>query len=419
MNKVRIGLLHYSAPPVIGGVEAVIGAHARLLYDHGYPVTVIAGRGDPAAFPDGVNFVHIPELDTQFPTIIEASALLEKGVIPENFNHLAEIIHDQLQPFTELLDTLIVHNVFTKHFNLPLTAALCRLMDEGANFDTIAWCHDFTWTSPNSRHKVHDGYPWDLLRTYRKDMTYVVVSKTRQRTLAKLLNCNFEEIQVVYNGVDPGEVLGFSAEGRSLIERLGLFESSPILLMPVRITEAKNIEYGMHVTAELKKLNQQPKLVISGPPDPHDSQNMAYFNALQKLRHDLGLEEEAIFIYQSGLDPDKPYLIDMTIVAELLRAADIVFMPSHREGFGMPVVEAGLAGIPVISTEIPAAQEIGQDDVTIFNLDAPANETAKQILEVLTHNPVSKMRQKMRLGYTWEAIFRNDIQPLIEKEPGT
>jgi len=157
-------------------------------------------------------------------------------------------------------------------------------------------------------------------------------------------------------------------------------------------------------------------LVISGPPDPHDSQNMAYFNALQKQRQTLGLEKEAIFIYQSGLDPDQPYLIDMTVVADLLRAADIVFMPSHREGFGMPVVEAGLAGVPVISTGIPASQEIGQGDVTIFNLDAPPSETAKQVLEVLTHNPVSKMRQKMRLGYTWEAIFRNDIQPLIEKE---
>ena len=41
-------ILHYSAPPVVGGVEAVISAHAEVFQRNGYPVTVVAGRGDPA-----------------------------------------------------------------------------------------------------------------------------------------------------------------------------------------------------------------------------------------------------------------------------------------------------------------------------------------------------------------------------------
>jgi hypothetical protein len=55
-------------------------------------------------------------------------------------------------------DHLIVHNVFTKHFNLPLTAALFELLDAQRIPHCIAWCHDFTWTSPHSRSKVHAGY---------------------------------------------------------------------------------------------------------------------------------------------------------------------------------------------------------------------------------------------------------------------
>ncbi len=45
MNMPRVAILHYAAPPGIGGVESTMGAHARLLADHGYPVKIIAGRG--------------------------------------------------------------------------------------------------------------------------------------------------------------------------------------------------------------------------------------------------------------------------------------------------------------------------------------------------------------------------------------
>ncbi len=42
----KIDLLHYSAPPIVGGVESVISHHARLMSKAGHPVRIIAGRGD-------------------------------------------------------------------------------------------------------------------------------------------------------------------------------------------------------------------------------------------------------------------------------------------------------------------------------------------------------------------------------------
>ena len=41
-------ILHYSAPPVIGGVEAVILAHVKQFTRAGYHTIVAAGRGDEA-----------------------------------------------------------------------------------------------------------------------------------------------------------------------------------------------------------------------------------------------------------------------------------------------------------------------------------------------------------------------------------
>lgn len=46
-------------------------------------------------------------------------------------------------------------------------------------------------------------------------------------------------------------------------------------------------------------------------------------------------------------------------LAALYRRASVVVLPSDREGFGLPVVEAMACGTPVISSDIPALREVG------------------------------------------------------------
>ncbi len=249
----QVAVIHYSAPPVIGGVENVILAHVRLFLDAKYSTAVIAGKGEKDALPDGTEFIHIPELDSQHPQILKISSELEHRQVPENLEAITTRIARALTPVLQTKDHVIVHNVFTKHFNLPLTAALFRLLDQGVIHDCIVWCHDMTWTSPHSRSKVFPGYPWDLLRTYRSDVAYVTISEDRQRDLADLFGCPLEEIRVIYNGVDPQELLALSDVGRSLIDRLDLWDSDLNLLMPVRVTQAKNVELALRVVAVLKK----------------------------------------------------------------------------------------------------------------------------------------------------------------------
>jgi len=409
----KIGVLHYSSPPTVGGVEMVILEHTEQLVGHGYPVTVISGRGSASALPAGASYVKLARLDSQDPLIESISAILETGVVPDNFTHITNQLYQELIPVVRKIDTLIVHNVFTKHFNLPLTAALTRLVDEGIIGNFIAWCHDFTWTSTNSRIKVHNGYPWELLKQQHPRITYVVVSKERQQTLAKLFGCPDEAIHLVYNGVNPAEILGLSTEGIQLSQRLQLFNADMLLLMPVRVTQAKNIEYAMQVIHELRNFFNDPRLIITGPPDPHDPNNMAYYAALLDMRKYYHLESNVHFIYSSGIDSDKPYLISNKVVGDLYRIADLMFMPSHREGFGMPILEAGLAGVQVMSTAVPAAVEIGSKGVELFDADAPPRKTADSIIAWAEENLEFQFKKKIRKQFTWEIIFKEHIVPLL------
>jgi glycosyltransferase involved in cell wall biosynthesis len=414
MKNKKIAIMHYSAPPVIGGVEAVIDAHTQVLIQEDFSVAVISGRGHQSAFPPNVPLIIIPELDTQNSNILELNKNLEKGIVPEGFNNYVNLIESRLAPILANYEYVISHNVFTKHFNLPLTAALHNLLDQKIVRHLIAWCHDFTWSSPNSRNKVFPGYPWDLLRTYRDDVTYVVVSKERQIILANLFNISADTIHVIYNGIDIDTFLGLSTEGRILIKKMGLLESTLNLLMPVRVTQAKNIEYAMAIVSELKNLGESPRLVLTGPPDPHDHKNMEYYHSLLAKRQQLGIVNEMNFVYESGSEAGQPYTISNQVVGDLFRISDVMFMPSHREGFGMPVLEAGIAGIPVVSTSIPASEEIGVNDVLIFDLEQPPKEIARKIIHYIQNNPSSRMRKKVRKSFTWQTIFDTKILPLLK-----
>jgi glycosyltransferase involved in cell wall biosynthesis len=341
------------------------------------------------------------------------NAALEKGAVPAQFEGFTSRIAEALRPALQALDALIVHNVLSKHFNLALTAALIQLLDAGDIRRLVAWCHDLSWTSTNSRSKVHPGYPWDTLRTYRPEITYVTVSERRRTEMVQLMGCDRSRIRVIYNGVDARQLLGLSPEGAALVDRMGLLDASLVLLMPVRITRAKNIEYALQVLAALQQSRMHARLVVTGPPDPHDPENMRYYHSLQELGSQLGLEGSLFFVYASGDSAGHPLLLDEHVVGDLYRVSDVLFMPSHREGFGMPVLEAGLAGIPVFCTASPAAQEVGGADVTIFSPQQSPSDVARLISDRVETDPLLRLRRRVRKQYTWDTLFRQQIEPLL------
>ncbi|HEV7403678.1 MAG TPA: glycosyltransferase, partial [Chthoniobacteraceae bacterium] len=55
----RIALLHYTCPPVAGGVERVLMDHARLFARNGHEVTIICGEGTGGS---GIEVRVLPEM---------------------------------------------------------------------------------------------------------------------------------------------------------------------------------------------------------------------------------------------------------------------------------------------------------------------------------------------------------------------
>jgi len=68
---------------------------------------------------------------------------------------------------------------------------------------------------------------------------------------------------VIHPGVDPTEFFKFEPTTQRLIEELNLLETTPLILLPARITRRKNIEFSLRVTAALTHHYPNVTLVIT------------------------------------------------------------------------------------------------------------------------------------------------------------
>jgi len=410
MNKTkpRLGILHYAAPPTIGGVESTIAAHARLFAEHGFAVKIIAGRGKP--FDARVPVQIIPTLDSRHSFITQVNAKLSRGIVPSDFQSLTTAIRHALENAFADVDICIAHNALTLHKNLALTSAL-KSITEARRVRLMAWCHDFAWDDPVYASDLHPGMPWDLLRQKWDGVKYVTVSHTRRKEWAKLANIPEAEIAVVPPGLDISEFLGLSPTITRWAHDLHLFDAVPLLLLPARVTRRKNIELAIEITAALREHQLTPKLVVMGPLGPHNPANVVYLEELRALCHARRVTDAVIFLQEHGE-------VDDAMRRDLYLLADALLFTSEREGFGIPILEAGLMRLPIFCTDLPSFRESAREYAHYFTLDEAPSAIAARLSAELSRDARYQMKQRVWREYTWEHIFHERIEPLVWQGEG-
>lgn len=319
-----IAILHYSKPPVIGGVERVIGEQAAALRQLGHEVEILT----------------------------------------RSEWRLAE------------WDAVIVHNVFTMPFDLAWTKELIALTRSRPDIRWINWVHDVRW--------------WDQV----PQAVHVAVSEFRKQDYAQVTQ---EPIHVIPNGCDAGAVLGLTPR----VLALKLEEhAGPVLLQPARFVRRKNIEFGLRVLAEMP----EALYLVTAAPDPHQKDGMQYFRELQTLARELGVERRVRFLGLEGALSDDD-------VRSLYQMTDLLFFPSTQEGYGLPLIEAALHGLPVFCSLIPAHQEVAVG-ATFFKLTASPKGLARKIK---AHPGVQarQSRRQMMMRLSWSRIVHEMLQPLL------
>jgi glycosyltransferase involved in cell wall biosynthesis len=401
-----IALVHYAAAPVIGGVERVLASHAVLLADAGHEVRIVAGRGGA---PDPrVRFVEIPLIDTRHPTIERLQRELDEGRVPGEFPEVAAAIAARLDAALLGVDVVVAHNVCSLNLNLALTAALRAVLDRPGSPRSILWHHDLAWASPRDRPTLHPGAPWDLLRTAWPGAVQVVVSERRRAELAELAGIPPETIAVVPNGIDLATMWKLERGTADLLARTDLSGTAPLLLMPSRITPRKNVELALRVVAEMRAAGRPAGLVVTGPVDPHRPSGRAYLEQLLALRRALGLEDCAWFLSEELDQSPSDAMMD-----DLYHLADVLFLPSRDEGFGLPILEAAVNRLPIVCTALPALRELAGDAALYIGPDDDPAQVSARVLERVDADRLGQLAREVRSRYAWEVVYRERIAPLF------
>lgn len=410
-QRQKIAILHYSSPPVIGGVEFVIEAHAKLFADAGYDTRLIVGKG--GKLQPSIRTVVIPEISSTGGPISDIVQKLQNGVVPVSFDKYVIRVEKKLRAALKDVDVCMMHNVLTMHFNLVLTAALARIMEHPGNTRFIGWTHDSTFGDSHYIKHQRTDYPWSLLSKKLTGCRYCVISAHQQQEMSRILKIPAEKLPVIPDGIKTTSLLRMTPHVAKIFDSEHLSDIDIVALTPTRIVRRKNLETGIKIVAAMKSQGKSIRWMITGAPDPHNRDSMDYYNKLLRLCKRLDVEKEVMFLCER---------FDNRVSNEDLRAlfniSDMLIFPSKREGFGIPILEAGVAGLLLLVNDIPALRELcGKSAVYITDEDA-LDDVARRALLAIKSNPILAFRKKVITNYSWMTIFLDKILPAIT-DPGS
>ena len=166
----------------------------------------------------------------------------------------------------------------------------------------------------------------------------------------------------------------------------------PVVLFLGRLTFKKGIDILIRAMAELAAAHPDALLVVAGPDDEQLEPRLA------RLATDLGIRERVVF---TGMVQGEDRL-------DALRAAAVWALSSHTENFGVAVIEALAAGLPVvISPAVNVAGDIAAADAGVvaeLEPQAFAREIAGLLADPAGASALGARAADFARGYDWSAI---------------
>jgi glycosyltransferase involved in cell wall biosynthesis len=233
-----------------------------------------------------------------------------------------------------------------------------------------------------------------LPRVLRRCAHIVVPSEFTKGEITVRLKVSPERITVVPNGVDRrffAEAIGDS----HVLERIGV-AGRPFLLGVGHREPRKNVEFAVEVLAELVRRGRDLLLVWVGRPIQH-------FDLPEKVARSRGVFDRVIFAED----------VATSELPGIYRAAEALLFPSRYEGFGLPILEAGCAGTPVIASPEGAAAVPRETVGRILSCDAVAWADAIDHLDPAIDRQTPAAIDR----FSWDAAARALSEALDRRYP--
>ncbi len=218
------------------------------------------------------------------------------------------------------------------------------------------------------------------------------VSTLVQEKIAAAFPQSRSKLQVITPGVDTTlfEALDRQTCRTQIRQRFGIAQSDRVILFVGMNFEVKGLEAILKALAGLKQRahEMQAKLLVVGKGDHRRYADLA---------RQLGIEKEVIF---AGVWRDE--------IAPVYLAADLFIMLSTFDTFGLTVLEAMAAALPVIISPTVGARDIVRNGANGFVVDPDRTDEIVnhmvQALEPETHARMASLARRMAENNSWSAL---------------
>lgn len=374
MMKILFPVMHY--PPVIGGIEVWTKEIAQGLAKKGCAVFVLTGR-----------VVDVPNKEERENLKVARTSFF----VLKNLSH------------SPIFYTLFLWPIlFWQSYFLIKKEKIDILFCSGFLSGLLGHCLKrvlglpFIITVQSQQKKLF----WKKFVYSRAD--YCVASSQDIANYFKKIGV--KRIEILPNGID---LTRFQNQDRQKArEELGLQENDFAIMTVARLEKVKGIEYlikALHILVsnyQLPTINYQ--LIIVGDGSER--------RMLEKMVASLGIQERVKFLGA----------VDNSRVPYYLSAGDCFCLPSLQEGFGIVVLEAMAAGLPVIASKVGGLLDIVQDNENGLLVEPGNSQAISQAIEKIRDNSelarqlTNKAKQDLA-KYDWSAICQKVLDICMEE----
>ena len=350
-----------------GGEKFVLELTERIASDHHYDVHVFANKWRPQS--DRITFHKVPVISfPKFLTTISFAWFTNRKIAKMNF----DIIHTHERIF--YADIFTMHSIPHRSWVKEVRKKRMSLFDFG--------------TSWVEKSLINDG----------KCRMFLPVSGIAKEKFLQEFSVDPEKVQVIHPGVDIDEFnkLDRNICYREMRRRFEIDETDTIVLFVSMNFQLKGLDNLMAAMAMTKSKypSEKLKLLVVGK-----GNEKKYGRLAQKLE----IEDDVIFagIWKNNIE--KIYL-----------ASDIFAMPSGFDTFGMVVLEAMSASLPVIISDNVGAKDLVMDGINGFVVDRENIDLISSkigfMLDKENRQKMAEEAYKVAAQNTWDEVANQVLE---------
>ena len=378
----KILMLTWEYPPrIVGGIARVVHDLSKRLIKDGHEVTVVTYR-DNADVPEYENDkgVNVYRVDNYM-------------IHPNNFiDWIMQLNFNMLSKATEIINKEGGFDVIHAHDWLVTYAA--KSLKNAYDIPIVATIHATEAGRNSGIHDETQRYINDTEWLLTYEATEVIVNSNYMKNeIQRLFGLPFDKINVIPNGINLSNFTGIERDYD--FRRQYAMDNEKIILYVGRLVYEKGVQHLIAAMPQILSNYNDAKLIIAGRGGMMDE--------LRAEASNLGLNDK---IYFTGYLNSKQ-------VQKMYKCADVAVFPSTYEPFGIVALEAMLAGVPTVVSDVGGLDEIvthGVDGMKSYagNANSIADSVTALLYDhQLATNVSKKAKQKVKDQFNWEKIAQD------------